>query len=403
MLSYTNLKESTVHSAYLQSLHIYPIKSAAGITLSTSWVDDLGLSFDRRFVLTEPNGQFITARTQPTLCLINVNVTEHGLILTAPGMPALHVHYQELSKTYQQVRVWKDDIQAQYGNEKYDLWFSQYLQYPCKLHYFGEQSKRPVKNSHKQVAFADGYPLLLISQASLDDLNHKISHQSAHKVSMSQFRPNIVINNCDAFAEDTWRHIRIGEVEFEVTKPCSRCIFTTVNPENAEKSAKQEPLTTLKGYRQVANGDVMFGQNLIALNQGSIKQNDEVVILQKQSPPIFTLKPSAKKQITQKVKNLPAKKDESKMTNSKVQLTFDSWNKAFIGNTQDTILEQGEAAGMLLPYSCRGGMCGRCKIKLTSGDVKQLATDGLSDDEQKQGFVLACSSVPQSDVVLAKR
>ena len=91
------------------------------------------------------------------------------------------------------------------------------------------------------------------------------------------------------------------------------------------------------------------------------------------------------------------------MRKGKVNLNFESWNKNVIGNTKDSILEQGESAGMLLPYSCRGGMCGRCKIKLIDGDVRQLANDGLSDDEKEQGFVLACSSVPQSDLVLAKK
>ena len=111
----------------LHSLHIYPIKSAAGIALSKSWVDDLGLSFDRRFVITDANGQFITARTEPILCLINVNLSEHGLALTAPDMPTLHISYQKLSPTYKTVTVWADNIQAQYGHEDYDLWFSQYL------------------------------------------------------------------------------------------------------------------------------------------------------------------------------------------------------------------------------------------------------------------------------------
>jgi len=91
------------------------------------------------------------------------------------------------------------------------------------------------------------------------------------------------------------------------------------------------------------------------------------------------------------------------MARTKISLDFNSWNKTISGNTQETILKQGEAAGLLLPYSCRGGMCGRCKIKLKSGEVKQLASDGLTDTEKKQGFVLACSSIPQSDLVLAKR
>jgi uncharacterized protein YcbX/ferredoxin len=392
-----------VGSPSLQSLHIYPLKSAAGIALSNSWVDDYGLNFDRRFVITDANGQFITARTEPTLCLIKVNLSEHGLVLTAPNMPALHISYQKLSQTYKTITVWTDDIQAQYGHEDYDLWFSQYLNAPCQLLYFGERSQRLVSNSQKQVAFADGYPLLLISQASLDDLNSKMSLPSNQKISMSQFRPNIVVDDCEAFAEDSWQHIRIGEVEFEVAKPCSRCIFTTINPQSAEINQQQEPLNTLKNHRQVASGDVMFGQNLIALNQGSIKQGDEIVILKKQPSPTFITKPSTKGNKAQTVQNLTSKKEINNMPAKKVNLDFDSWKKNFIGNTKDTILEQGEAAGMLLPYSCRGGMCGRCKIKLKSGDVRQLATDGLSDAEKEQGFVLACSSVPQSDLVLAKR
>jgi uncharacterized protein YcbX/ferredoxin len=392
-----------VGSPSLQSLHIYPLKSATGIALSNSWVDDYGLNFDRRFVITDANGQFITARTKPRLCLIKVHLSEYGLVLNAPDMPALHINYQKLSPTYKTITVWEDNIQAQYGNEDYDLWISQYLNTPCQLLYFGERSQRLVNNSHKQVAFADGYPLLLISQASLDDLNGKLALPLNKKITMSQFRPNIVVDNCDAFDEDTWLHIRIGEVEFEVAKPCSRCIFTTINPQNAEINQQQEPLSTLKNYRQVANGDVMFGQNLIALNQGSIKQGDEVIILKKQSSPTFVTKPSAKESKAQTVHNLTSNKEVNNMSAKKVNLDFDSWKKNFTGNTKDTILEQGEAAGMLLPYSCRGGMCGRCKIKLKSGDVRQLATDGLSAEEQEQGFVLACSSVPQSDLVLAKR
>jgi len=392
-----------VLSPILQSLHIYPIKSTAGISLSNSWVDDLGLSFDRRFVVSDLNGQFITARTEPTLCLIRVNLTEHGLILTAPDMPALVINYRELSREYQKITVWNDDIQAQYGNKTYDLWFSQYLKKTCQLFYYGENSQRCVSNSHKKIAFADGYPLLLISQASLDDLNKKMSGQSPQEISMAQFRPNLVVNSCDAFAEDTWQHIRIGEVEFEVSKPCSRCIFTTVNPTSAGKHPQQEPLKTLTTYRQVASGDVMFGQNLIALNQGSIKQGDEIIVLKKQSAPIFVPK-SIKKTVNKQISLIvTTNKELKKKPKRKVNLTFDSWNKEFIGNSKDTILEQGEAAGMLLPYSCRGGMCGRCKIKLKSGEVRQLSSDGLSDEEKEQGFVLACSSVPQSDLVLAKR
>lgn len=399
-------------SPFVQSLHIYPIKSTSGITLSHSWVDDFGLSFDRRFVVTDLGGQFITARTQPKLCLIQCHLTPDGLVLTAPNMPRLEIVFANFSEQYHQVAVWKDQINALYCHQIYDKWFSQYLNLPCQLHFFAEKSSRQVKNSDNQVGFADGYPLLLISQASLDDLNNQIAQsQSANNtsVSMTQFRPNIVVNDTQAFEEDSWHRIQIGDVEFEVTKPCSRCTFTTINPENAQKHPEQEPLSTLKTYRQVAKGDVMFGQNLIPLNKGQVKQGDNVTILSKQSPPTF-FSHKASNSLSEKNTNNAATMTESvtstevvseKEVPKKISIHFDSWNKTHKGNTQEPILDQGEAAGLILPYSCRGGMCGRCKIKLNSGKVKQLADDGLTDDEKAEGYILACSSIPQSDLTLS--
>ncbi|GHG05583.1 YcbX family protein [Thalassotalea marina] len=387
-------------SAFVQSVHVYPIKSASGISLSHSWVDDFGLSFDRRFVVTELNGRFITARTQPSLCLISVNITPEGLVLTAPDMPVLEIKFKQFSEQYHAVTVWNDEVNALYCHQHYDKWFSDYLGLPCQLHFFAERSSRYVKNRNNQVAFADGYPLLLATQATLDDLNKKLKN---HQVTMNNFRPNVVVGQTLAFAEDTWKHIRIGEVEFEITKPCSRCIFTTVDPLTGEKHPKQEPLATLKQYRQLDNGDVIFGQNMVALNKGIIRQGDEVTIISEQSAPNYT-KPSKKtaEASIESVKtstNMQAELPEMPKKSS-VNLSFASWNTQHKGNTKEPILDQGEAAGLILPYSCRGGMCGRCKIKLESGEVRQLADDGLTDEEKAQGYVLACSAIPQSDLVL---
>ena len=276
----------------LSQISTYPIKSTAGINVSSSWIDELGLSFDRRFVLTDAKCQFITARKDPRLCLIQANITATGLVLTAPNMPKLVINYQDFSDCYQTVFVWQDNINAQQAAEHHHQWFSQYLEKPCQLLYFGELSKRtlPVtSNRSNKLAFADGYPLLLISQASLDHVNNQLL--PVDQVSMSQFRPNMVVNGCDAFAEDTWSHIRIGEVEFEVKKPCSRCVFITVNPKTAEKHPQREPLKTLKGYRKVISGEgkgeVMFGQNLVPLNQGQIKLGDKIHVLAYQIAPSF--------------------------------------------------------------------------------------------------------------------
>ena len=399
-------------SPIVQSLHIYPIKSTAGIALSKSWVDDFGLSFDRRFVVTDLNGQFITARTQPKLCLIQCFLTPKGLLLTAPNMPELEVNFDDFSEQYHSITVWKDDINALYCHQHYDKWFSQYLNLPCQLHFFADKSSRKVCNSDNQVGFADGYPLLLISQASLNDLNNRLTTRYGDNagVAMTQFRPNIVVNDTKAFAEDGWQRIRIGDVEFELVKPCSRCVFTTIDPDNAEKHPEQEPLSTLKSYRQVAKGDVMFGQNIIPLNKGQIKQGDSVTILSHQSPLHFISNQKSNSEVS-KIASTEGNKQENKKVNEatisetiipkKVNISFDSWNKKHKGNTQEPILDQGEAAGLILPYSCRGGMCGRCKIKLNAGTVKQLADDGLTDDEKAQGYILACSSIPQSDLVVS--
>ncbi|PCH96038.1 MAG: oxidoreductase [Gammaproteobacteria bacterium] len=279
----------------VSSLHIYPIKSTAGISLPHANVDELGLAFDRRFVLSDPFGQFITGRTEPKLCLVKTNLTEQGLELSAANMPTLILSYKNFSDQYQNVTIWGDKIAGQLCSIEANSWFSDYLQRPCQLLFFGAKSQRERKsvtvdtknNKARKIAFADGYPLLLISQASLDQLNFRLASNQQQKVSMAHFRPNIVVDNCLPFAEDGWQHIRIGEVEFKVSKPCQRCIFTTVNPITGEKHPAQQPLQTLKSFRKNDNNEVLFGQNLIALNRGQIKAGDQLTIISQQQPPVF--------------------------------------------------------------------------------------------------------------------
>jgi uncharacterized protein YcbX/ferredoxin len=384
--------------AMLQNIYVYPIKSSASIELSNSWVEELGLAFDRRFVVASLDGQFISARTQPTLCLIQASLTATGLIIIAPNMPALVIEYHNLCQGYITVNLWNDTINAQQCRENINQWFSHYLQKSCQLLFFGADSQRFVKNKDSQVSFADAYPLLLISQASLDNLNKQYKADTT-TISMTQFRPNIVVNNCDAFAEDNWQHIRIGEVEFEITTPCTRCIFTTIDPNTSEKHHQQEPLNTLKSYRQLANGDILFGQNLVALNQGQIKRGDCLEVLKRKTAPIFTVR---NKSVIRATKATQVKKDSTlTIKTNKPVLTFSSFNKTITGNNNQTLLEQGEDAGLVLPYSCRGGMCGSCKVKLEQGEVEQLCQDGLSDDEQQQGYILSCSCTPLTDVVIS--
>lgn len=404
----------------VSSLHIYPIKSTAGISLPYAQVEELGLAFDRRFIVSDLSGQFITARTEPRLCLVKTNLIEQGVELSAPNMSTLTLSYDKFTDQYQKVTIWGDNVAGQLCSTEADAWFSDYLKRPCQLLFFGQESlreKKPVtfdaeNDKTRKVAFADGYPLLLISQASLDDLNTRLREHQQQAVSMTQFRPNIVVDNCLPFAEDGWQHIRIGNVEFKVSKPCERCIFTTVNPLNGQKHPEQQPLRTLKYFRQTPNGEVLFGQNLIALNSGQISQGDELTIIKKQAPPLFILSDptsnAESSRVNTKNDNAVNNNTIAKSAKQKLNILFAKWNKNHqslslnqnVNDKPKTLLENGEDAGLILPYSCRAGMCGRCKAKLISGEVEQSSSDGLTAQEKQDGYILCCSTIATSDVII---
>ncbi|TKB43962.1 MOSC domain-containing protein [Thalassotalea mangrovi] len=259
----------------IKDLFIYPIKSTRGIRLDHSNVQECGLAFDRHFVVTDSSGKFITGRSKAKMVLITTELSTIGIRLNAPGMNTLTLSYLSFSNDYHPVKVWQDELKGQHCSADADTWLSEYLGTDCRLYYFGPNSVRHVANTAHPVSFADGYPLLLLSRASLQDLNRRCPDL----VSMQQFRPNIVVEGCAAFAEDSWHKIRIGDVEFLVSKPCSRCIFTTVDPNSATRHQLKEPLATLSEYRRGNDGQIYFGQNIIPLNSGHIKVDDEVEVL----------------------------------------------------------------------------------------------------------------------------
>ena len=160
--------------------------------------------------------------------------------------------------------VWKDSFAAYTTTDEADDWFSKVLGLRVELLFTGEQSNRVRDKLGHNVSFADGYPVLVISEASLEELNRR----SAEQHSMDQFRTNLVVSDTTPFEEDTWKRIRIGEVEFESVKPCERCILTTVNTRRGTFRESKEPLKTLQEFRANERGGVFFGQNLVALNQG---------------------------------------------------------------------------------------------------------------------------------------
>jgi len=243
----------------LSGLYRYPVKSLRGEAFDALEVMTRGPDHDREWMLVDENGRFLTQRQQPRMSLIDARVVDgDGLQLRAPGMPDLQV--RGASATRLEVTVWSDRVAAAPADPSCDAWFSEFLGIPCRLVRFPEDSQRAVDPAYAlvddEVGFADGFPFLLISQASLDDLNARLRVP----VPMRRFRPNLVVSGCDPYAEDGWRRIRIGDISFRVAKPCSRCIIPTIDPQTGERDA--EPLRTLMGYRKRDN-KVYFGQNLL--------------------------------------------------------------------------------------------------------------------------------------------
>ncbi|MCW2270551.1 MOSC domain protein [compost metagenome] len=265
----------------LSALYRYPLKSARAQALQSSPLDLLGLSGDRRWMLVErDNGRFLTQRAYPQMSQLSAAcANDGGLVLDAPGRASLQVPVPEGDSNLRGVLIWRDTLRVPDAGDEAAQWLSEFIGKDVRLVHVPEQRTRFLPNGYglnsDRVAFADGFPLLLIGQASLDDLVQRVGRP----LEMLRFRPNLVVEGASAFAEDGWKRIRIGEMEFRVLKPCERCILTTIDPQTGERSADREPLATLKTYRQ-KEGDVLFGQNLVADGSGVLEVGMAVAVLE---------------------------------------------------------------------------------------------------------------------------
>jgi uncharacterized protein YcbX len=248
----------------LSQLTIYPVKSCAGIQLQSADTSPFGLQYDRRWMLVDANGVMLTQRQHPRMCLIQPALDNGQLSLSAPAMNVLQVDQttDRLSAT-----VWEDQCSALDCGESAAEWLSEFMGLPSRLVYFPGDEIRQVDLSYAQpgdiTAFSDGFPYLLISQASLDALNSRLQAP----VEMRRFRPNLVVEGCEAFAEDQWQSLLIGGVTFRRVKPCSRCVIPSIDPHTAEKNP--EVIRTLAGFRK-SGKRVLFGQNLTASGNGTL-------------------------------------------------------------------------------------------------------------------------------------
>jgi len=247
---------------FVDSLHVHPIKSCRGHAVDEAALDRFGLTGDRRFLIVDERGQFLTQRTLPKLALIEPLVQTDTLALNAPGRPSLRIAATPPPESPSlQVVVWRDTVAAVDLGPEVAAWLGDYLESPARLVAMPPEFSRPIRKPAAypgdEAAFADAFPLLVLSEASLADLNDRLDEP----LPMDRFRPNLVVRECPAFAEDSWRRIRIGDVVLRAAGPCARCVVTTTEQRTLERG--KEPLRTLAQYRRSADGEVNFGQNYI--------------------------------------------------------------------------------------------------------------------------------------------
>lgn len=265
-------------------LYCYPVKSCRGLSLQIAEIGRIGMRFDRQWMVVDEQGMFVAQRGDgglgvgiKTMCLIETSRQGSKLALTAPEMPALALPLEGSNGETREVQVWKSKCEAIDQGDEAAGWLTAYLSRERQGNYrlvrMTDEGIRKAKHGESELAFADAYPFLVISQASLDDLNGRL----AEPLSMNRFRPNIVLGGSEPYAEDRMRQIRIGALDFFGMTLCVRCPITTTNQLTAERG--KEPLRTLATYRKTEDG-VVFGRNFNHRGVGAISLGDRVDVLE---------------------------------------------------------------------------------------------------------------------------
>jgi uncharacterized protein YcbX len=260
---------------HLSELYVYPVKSLAGLKPASIDLDRFGPSGDRRWMVVSESGHFITQRELPRMALLGA-VPENGALRLQEGGDSILAAIPDSDTRDWRVQVWGDSVRARDCGDDVAAWLSDKLERVCRLVYMPDDSVRRVDGVYasegETVGFADGFPLLLISQASLDELNQRLPEP----VPMNRFRPNLVVSGCPPFAEDEWQRIRIGSMEFDVAKPCTRCVIPSIIQETAERDPHIN--RALAAFRRF-DGQVRFGQNLLYRGEGRLALGDPVEVV----------------------------------------------------------------------------------------------------------------------------
>lgn len=262
----------------LSQIACYPVKACGGLTPARWDLDAFGLRFDRSFVVVDGAGRFLTQRDLPKLALVAVSIEDDTLWLRVPGHAPVPIPLAVAAGPRIEIEVWRHRGPGLLQSDDAAALLSRYLDHDCRLVRMPPDHARRVNRAvfpgEAQTSFSDGYPLLLLSEASLEDLNARLPHP----LPMNRFRPNLVVRGCAPYAEDGWKRIRIGGLEMAVVKPCDRCVVTTTDQETGERDGK-EPLRTLARYRNSERG-VLFGQNVVHLDRGTLEVGAAVDLME---------------------------------------------------------------------------------------------------------------------------
>ncbi len=272
----------------LAEIRIFPVKGFAGQSQHTAIAEACGLRDDRRWMIVDSTGRFLTQRVLPQMAVIQAVATPASVILSKAGSPAIEVEMPGPAAPSEPVVVWRDTVMAADAGPQAADWVSAALGTPARLIHMHDTAARPLRSAFGQVgetvSFADGFPILLTSLDSLGNLNARL----ANPVTIDRFRGNLIIEGAPPWAEDTWRMIRIGGATFRVAKPCDRCTVTTIDQATGLRPDRTEPLRTLGQFRHDERG-IMFGQNLVPLELGPVSVGDPVVVLEHGPPNVVPL------------------------------------------------------------------------------------------------------------------
>ena len=262
---------------YISQLFYFPVKSLKGSKLDVMSIDEFGPQWDRRFMLVDKTGRFVTQRQLPKMGQISASINENTLVFTFDEQHRL-VNLKDLNAIdqYMDVKVWGDEVRARLINGEINAWLSEILNREVLLCYMGDDTHRQVDLEFAQkgdrASFSDGFPFLIISEASVEFLANELGR----KLALERFRPNIIVGGCDAFSEDQWKKIKINGVEFDIVKPCSRCVIPTLD---LATSAKQPDVMQVMLKHRKQGKNVMMGQNAIHRGLGEINVGDLIEVL----------------------------------------------------------------------------------------------------------------------------